>query len=392
MLPLFHKAILTCCCTSFTLSLVAQQSGTSSAYNHYSGEIRYIREAPQLLPRLAQEGSWVQMRNYISHWSVSEYADPELIFCLSTLLDIETGSFSAWNLPPNYSYLSDQYAKELIRLSGDNFRYYIKLKNRTFYDATPDARSLLLWAKGWASLLLSRSNLSPTQKFFCMVFSGHISNPQTVLAKSPGTFNDLYVLDARIDSERVNCQTTQRNETESVWTVAVLTGMWIPTGNLKALGNHPSIGISIGKRTKLNEYDVVWAFRFLHPTPQTYSFVRNDTLYNSNYYDGGYIGFDYTRYLVHARHWDVGVIGAIGYDYFSVASGFSNSGEGAHWGSLNQGSFDVNFGLHLKYLFGRRADNALGLVLKYHCINYENNGGTDLGGNAFTLDLSFGLR
>lgn len=390
MLPLPRKAILTCCCMSLALSLVAQKPDGSTVYNHYAEEIRYIREAPQLLPRLAQEGAWTQMRNYLAHWSISEYADPELIFCFTTLLDIETQSFSAWNLPPNYTLLTEKYATEMKKVSGANFHYYIKLKDQTFYDATPDARALLLWAQSWAGALSGRPGLSGTELFFCQVFAGKVTDPRSALARSPAKFSDLYALDERIDSERVNCQTTQRDG--SLWTVAVLAGVWIPTGNLSALGNHPSIGLSIGKRNKWNEYDVVWAFRFVHPTPQTYTFVRNDTLYNSNYYDGGYIGFDYTRYLVHVRHWDVGLLGAFGYDYFSVASGFSNSGEGAHWGSLNQGSMDVNFGLHLKYLFGRKANNALGLVLKYHCINYENNGGTDLGGNALTLDISYGLR
>ena len=55
---------------------------------------------------------------------------------------------------------------------------------------------------------------------------------------------------------------------------------------------------------------------------------------------------------------------------------------------LNVGSFDSNFGLRFKYFLHCRA--YIGLTAKYHVIHYNNDGGTDLSGNAYTLDLLFG--
>jgi hypothetical protein len=110
-------------------------------------------------------------------------------------------------------------------------------------------------------------------------------------------------------------------------------------------------------------------------------------LYHSNYYDGGYIGFDYTRYFVHKTHLDIGFITAIAYDYFDAFNGLGNSDTNGKV-PYNIGSLDINGGAQIKYFIGRGP--FIGIQAKYHLINYANTGGTDLSGNAFTIDFVFG--
>jgi hypothetical protein len=140
----------------------------------------------------------------------------------------------------------------------------------------------------------------------------------------------------------------------------------------------------------LNEYDFIWSFRFPSTTPGTYKVVRLDTSFNSNYYDGGYVGFDYTRYVIHKKRFELGLTSAIGYDYFSVANGFGTSPPttSASILPIDVGSFNFSNGIRFKYFFSSRS--FIGIYAKYNLINYCNSGGTDLSGQAFTIELVYG--
>ena len=301
---------------------------------------------------------------------------------------METGKFSSFPLSCDcLDYLVD-YAKELkeVTAQGPAFRYYLKLKSPYFYDATDNARNTILFLRSWACDLSKSHSLDSTGSFICRTMAGDIPDPKGLLASFPQSCPRIAQaeknLEAYDDMVCMNCREAKAA------TAAVMLGGWFPTGHLKMLGVHPSMGLQLGFHTKRNEYDITWNVRFLYPTPRPYTFVRQDTAYTSNYYDGGYIGFEYSRYFVHRKRIDLGYTLGIAYDYFSVADGWSDHHRVHNIEPLNVGSPDFNYGLRFKYFF--HCKDYIGLTAKYHLIHYNNDGGTDLSGNAFTLDLLFG--
>jgi hypothetical protein len=354
----------------------------------YTREARFIHEAPVLLAALLRDGKSDQVRNFIENWKKSDAPSDELIFSISALLSIQNGNFSMLRLPCDAFYFLEDYARELREIDegSPNFRYYIRISGTYSYDATADARRLLFFARSWARQLIADGQLDKTEWFLCNVFSGDIRHPTSAFRRDKEAYTGLTAFQHAIDGYFIS----RRNK--NAITLGIMTGVWVPAGNLKTLGVHPSVGLLIGGRNKMNEYDVVWSFRFLNPTPRNYTVSRNDTLHTDNYYDGGYIGFDYTRYVLRKTRFELGIISAVGYDYFSVANGWGGDTTHSDLVPFNIGSFDFSNGFRLKYFFRRGPGSFIGLAAKYHMINYCNRGGTDLGGNAFTIDIVYGSR
>jgi hypothetical protein len=370
------------------LHATAQNGASSQLSRLRSRQISFIVHAPVLLPELYKEQRYEAMQNFLANWKTADYPSRELIFAAEALLAIETGKFSAYWLPCDCLYYLAGYARELrvaTRQDG-KFRYYLKLTYPYSYDATENARSILLFIRSWARELVARPGLDNDELYICRTLAGDIPDPRTALRSDPATAPRIAALEKTLAVYNDAVFTSRRNGRRG--TAAVTVGWWFPTGRLReVLGAHPAVGIQLGGRNKWNEYDVSWNIRFGYPTPQRYTFLRNDTLYATNYYDGGYAGFEYTRYLLHRTHFELGLTSGIGYDYFDVADGWGSHSDNPGQ-PLNVGSFDFNNGIRLKYFLRRKA--YIGLTAKYHCIHYANSGGTNLDGNAFTLDLSFG--
>ena len=354
----------------------------------YTPRIKFIVHAPVLVPELLAEGRWDQMRNFLENWKNSPAPSNELIFSLEALMNIESRNSTPAALPCDVLYYLDDYAKELKNsdVQAQKFRYYVRLDLRYSYDGTADARKILQFTRSWAIRLLTTRQLGVMELFLCRVFAGEIGNPSSYYMQNKidypaiakiqnniGAYNDWYFTDRR---DRLT------------GTAGLMVGCWFPTGHLQLLGSHPSVGIQLGVRNKWNEYDLSWTFRFYHPTPKYYNFVRGDSLFTTNYYDGGYIGFEYTRYFLHKKYLDFGYTTGFGYDYFSVADGFGGANPDVSQLPLNVGAFNFNNGLRVKYFFHKKG--FLGLTAKYNMFHYANQGGTDLSGNAFTVDLIYG--
>ncbi len=365
------------------LNAIAQERTTAKV----SRQTTFIVHAPALLPELYKGRRYDTMHNFLANWRNSGYPSRELIFAAEALLAIETDEFPAYWLPCDCVYYLQDDARELqlVVQQDPKFRYYLRLDYPYSYDATQQAKAILLFIRNWARALLARPDLDNDELYICRTLAGNIPDPTATLQADGQIAPRIAGLQKSLTAYNNAVFTSRRNGLSG--TAAISVGWWSPTSHLQALGAHPSVGLLLGWRNDKNEYDINWNVRFGYPTPQTYTFLRRDTLYSTNYYDGGYIGFEYTRYLLHRKYVDLGLTSGIGYDYFSVADGWSNHTDNPGL-PLNVGSFDFNNGIRLKYFFRRKA--YIGLTAKYHLIHYDNSGGTNLDGNAYTLDLTFG--
>lgn len=354
-----------------------------------SRQITFIVHAPVVLPSLLKERQYQKMHYFLVNWKNAEYPSPELIFAAEALLAMETGRFSSFGLSCDCLYYLTDYAKELkeVETEGEKFRYLLRLKSPYYYDATDNARKTIVFLRSWAREIQKNHSLDSTGSFICRTVSGDIADPKALLKAFPGSCPRIAQAEKNLETyNNIGFMSCRDRKTG---TAAVMMGWWFPTDHLRqVLGSHPSVGVQLGYRTPRNEYDITWNVRFLYPTPRPYTFVRQDSVYTSSYYDGGYIGFEYSRYFVHKKHIDLGYTAGIAYDYFSVADGWSDHHRATNIEPLNVGSFDLNYGLRFKYFLHCKA--FIGLTAKYHLIHYNNDGGTDLTGNAYTLDLLFG--
>jgi hypothetical protein len=386
-----HKTTLLWLTLLPVLYSCAQKNTDLTRSGTYYPKIRFIAHAPSLLPELLAASQWGPMSNFLENWKNSTTASNELIFGIEALMTIESRNSIPSPLPCDILFYLDDYARELKKMDDPSahFNYLIRLDIRYNYDATADAIKVLQFTRSWARRLLATRKLDDSQWLLCQVLAGKIDNPVAWYEQHKESYPAIARIQNNVGAYN-NWYFTEKRDRPS-GTASVLAGWWIPTGRLsKILGSHPSVGVQLGLRSKWNEYDLTWTFRFLHPTPQEYSFVRNDSMFTSTYYDGGYVGFEYTRYLLHEKHFEFGLTTGIGYDYFSVIDGFHPSDPDFSMLPINVGSFNFNNGLRFKYFFHGRG--FLGLTARYNLIHYANDGGTDLSGNAFTLDLSYGSR
>jgi len=363
------------------LSSYAQKTNVLALQRVYARQIKFITHAPVLLPGLFQKQQYDSIRNFLTNWENSDLSSEELIFSLRVLLAIETRQSSTFQLPCDCMFYLSDYARELhdMEACGAQFKYYLKLQRSYVYDATEEVYKLLRFIRSRALSLERNGSLDDTALFFCRVLSGEFRNPRAVLKANPEYCPRIVRMEAAIHARNDTAFTAARNKI--IGTAALTTGIWLPTGHLKAQGDHPSIGVQLGVRNKWNEYDIVYAFRFI-PVPRNYTYLHDDTLRTSSSYNGHFIGLEYTRFLLHKKYFDIGVISGIGVDLFNGID------KADHPPPISLASFNFNNGIRLKYFFRRKS--YIGLTAEYHLIHYSNEGGTDLDGDAFSLELSYG--
>jgi hypothetical protein len=349
--------------------------------------LKYIRSINLFLPQFLEQKKWTELNNYMQNWKNSEAPSDELIFCISTLAAIEQQKFSSIAMPCDFLYFLDDYAREMknIRTEPAKFRYYINVSEHIYYNASPECMRLLNITRSWANRLLSSGKLNASETFLCLVFSGQTEHPGSEFYTLRKLMPELDAFQHQLDTYQINRLKSLRDRPAG--TCSLIFGTWMPTGYLGALGIHPTIGYVFGIRKKRNEYDLVGIGRLVNSTAQNYSILRNDTVYTRNYFGGGYVGFEFTRYLVHTIKCDFGPTFGVGYDEFDIAS--DTDVKLTSLSPTEIYTLNLNTGLRFKYFYHKAL--FAGLVLKYNFIHFENKGGTDLKGNAFTIDISYGI-
>jgi hypothetical protein len=358
---------------------------------NYHDKLKYLLQAPSVLSSSITEKKWLDLQNFTANWQLSDNPSKEIIFVVSILLDIQNRRFFALTLSADYLYLLDLYAHEVDDATNNpNFKYDIQVAPLVRYNVTQEVLKIYKIIKEWSLQLKSLPHLTKTEIFFCNVFTGNISKPFVYFEQNKENFPDLIGLENYITQQASHCDSIlfYNKRFTKRGTAGIMIGSWAPFGKLSALGTDASFGFLLGYRNKKNEYDVEYSLRFPHATPQNYLVERSDSLFSFNYYDGGNVSFDFTHYFVYKLRYEIGFTSSLGYDFFDITGQTSDSLAGKNIGPTEIGSFDFSNGIRFKYFL--RPGLYLGISAKYHLINYCNTGGSELKGNAFTIDLILG--
>jgi hypothetical protein len=231
------------------------------------------------------------------------------------------------------------------------------------------------FTSSWASELIIQKNLDKNELLICKVIAGVEKSPSYVIMKNQLDYPYLYEL-------LQEAKTAERKKPMGF--VSLMGGYWIPTNNLKILGSHPSFGFQIGQHTQSHEFALTLQFRFSQ-AESPYKVVRNDSLYELTHFFGGYIGLDYTRYLLRNDDVEFGLLVGAGYDGFDI----SKSDYEDYLKPVSIGCFNVNTGLRFNYFYTTKG--FIGLQARYNIVNYKNTGGSSLKGDCFSIDLILGF-
>ncbi len=322
-----------------------------------------------LIPQYYKSGSKDTLNAIIDYWG-KHCGNFETIARVRILLAIDDGNF-------NENIYGDNIIRYLTYYKNfsttDRGSYY--LYSGKFDLFRPD--SLDLFTVSLAKKLLKRTNLTPVERFFLRFYSNDFD----------GTFAMLKSDDfAGTKIQELYFKEVKRYDVKFISHGNFRVGAWIPYGNLGHVGTHPLIGFAGGMKYKRLTADLSMAFKFGR-SPNVYQVYVNDSIWNTNYFFGGYMGVDLGFDLLQLKRSSLSLLGGVAFDGFDALKVSDQNSNNNINKSLN--SLNLNFGLGYKYSINKF--NYLGLDIKYNFVDYRNPRGTDLSGNVFTVNLVYGF-
>lgn len=161
------------------------------------------------------------------------------------------------------------------------------------------------------------------------------------------------------------------------------TGMWSPLDKASALGNHLELGGAAGVRFNRIGVDLRLALRTLD-AKQEYEVGFGDRTAKTDFFLGGYVGIEGAYEFLRFSSFSSEVLFGIGWDGFSA---FPEDHEDDK--SIN--SLNLSVGWTGRLYTTATKSYHLGLQVRYNFVKYGTNGGTDLSGNAVSVNLLFGF-
>lgn len=164
-------------------------------------------------------------------------------------------------------------------------------------------------------------------------------------------------------------------------------GVWIPTGDLKAMGVHPVLGFGLGMKSDKNSYDFMLELKFLN-TPDFYMAKRKKISESepTRYFFGGYIGFEYSRDILQNSKNELFYSIGAAFDGFDM---FEEDPEN-NINSSSTGSYNFNMGGG--YRFALKSSSWLSIQGRYNVVDYTLGNIFDLKGHTVSLRLVYGYR
>jgi hypothetical protein len=205
---------------------------------------------------------------------------------------------------------------------------------------------------------------------------------------------DSAIYNRTVLQERYAAYTRYRNSITGVG-VGLRGGVWLPQSKLALLGNHPYLGYQIGGKTNKFAWDIAMDIRF-GKSPNQYEVMKNDTIRYTNHFSGINVGIEFSHQLARFGRQQIDFQWAVGYEGFQTLPTGSNTSTGQQALVKYIGSAYFSPGFVWRVYTGQRfrADlqryTYLAIAARYHIVDFNNTGGTDLHGNFSTVGIIWG--
>lgn len=328
--------------------------------------------ALQIIPQLYHQGPIDSVIRAISFWE-GACGLTEETQRIKILVAIRNRHFSELLYNSTIVYHIDRFKEVKDLQNGDLFyrfrRDSVEINRMVAYNA---------FTKELARSLLPVADTASLENYFCRLYADS-GNTAAILDK-PALANTSLKNYYRKHEESIRKKPRGH--------LALISGLWIPTGAATLLGNHPYIGLELGSRGVRDRFNLVLSFKFVN-AQQPYQIKRNDQLYETNDFFGGFIGLDYGRKMfgndTHVFELTAGG-GLDGFDVYHT----SDEDKREQMKPLSILSYNFNGGIQYSLFYNKRKDAFLGIQARYNVTNYRNKGGTNLQGNPITIGLVWG--
>lgn len=329
--------------------------------------------APHLIKGLLEQNKMDSSYRFLAYWK-SKCGDNEPIFRINILLALVERNFNDTLLNSNSVEHLHNYKmrRELIRSANYTaFDYYKTYFNfiqpggefdQLTQQIADDVKNT--YPENSVERLLASCYADEDQSFFSSLQSDVYKG--TVLQNRYNTEVDKYLNYLELH-------------------VGFLAGIWIPTGDITQLGNHPDMGFQCGYKKKRWNYDLTVTLKW-GDTPKPYWANRpltTGTRELTSEFFGGYIGFDVGWDLLRDKQHEFQLLAGVGYDGFDV---FKQADPNDPVESVS--SYNFNFGIAYRYYFEN--DIYVGLRGKYNIVDYTLTDVIDFTGNPVTVHLAIG--
>ncbi|MFZ4741106.1 MAG: hypothetical protein ACOYLE_08065 [Bacteroidales bacterium] len=334
-------------------------------------DIRY--NAQFLIPEFYKKDSKDTLNAIIDYWEKYCGLSEEIIRCRILFAidnrEFDENTYDSTILNYLISYKNSTWG--LRNKYRETYIYY------NWYSNTSQPDTLKSFTVNLAKVILARNDLKPIERFFLKMYSNDFE----------GTFAMLQSDDFKETKiHKYYFSEIQRNNRQIILHGDFILGVWIPQDNLEILGNHPFIGLRGGYKYKRLIVDATIGFKFVK-SPNVYKVYKNDSIWDTDHFFGGYIGIDLGLEMFRIKNNSFDLIGGVafdGFDAIKVDDPNSNTDISKSISSLN-----LNIGLGYKYNINKW--NYIGVDFKYNIVDFKNNMGTDLSGNAFMINLIYGF-
>jgi hypothetical protein len=341
--------------------------------------------ASELIPKYHTAGQTDTLRTLLRYWEEKcGITEPMMRFAI--LWQIQTREFNDDWLPALLPDYLDDYREAATADDTNLADYYFDFDAWAYYALHPGYND---YTRSLASDLLLLPDLSATESFLTLFYAHNFEKAVEHLNSGmlAGTSIDSLYLQRERELQQLQEAQTEGRQQQSVpgFHVGFSFGTWMPTDELKLLGNHPQLGFLTGGNTENIMFQLQLNLSFLEAS-QAYSAEIGSTNYETTdflqVYAGLNTGFDMLNNPKHSLY----ITGGIGYDGIDPRN--NTEREEGITGMIH--ALNINAGITYHRIFNE--NRFFSIIVRHNFVDYRNHGGTDLSGNVVSIGIGYGFQ